>query len=112
MDAIALQNPTLKKKNQKIKNISKKENGNYYMFELAYQLKEASVAEASATPPTTGTSEATIQGVGICQKNVCKNCRKSIKKTVKQSNEDRVLTSPRNIADKTTEKNGSIALIV
>ena len=33
-----------------------------------YQLKEASVADASATPPTIGTREATTHGVGICNK--------------------------------------------
>lgn len=49
------------------------------------QLKEASVIDASPTPPTIGIREATTQGVGI---------------------------SPRNIAERTTEKNGSMALIV
>lgn len=49
------------------------------------QLKEASVADASATPPTIGRREESTQIVG---------------------------NSPRNIAERTTEKKGSIALIV
>jgi len=32
----------------------------------SYQLKEASVIDASATPPTIGTSEPITQGVGLC----------------------------------------------
>ena len=49
------------------------------------QLKEASVIDANATPPTTGTREDTIQGDG---------------------------RSARNSAERSTVKNGSIALIV
>lgn len=31
----------------------------------SYQLKEASVADANATPPTIGRMDATTQGVGV-----------------------------------------------
>jgi hypothetical protein len=34
----------------------------------SYQLNEASVTDASATPPTIGRREPTTQGVGICHK--------------------------------------------
>lgn len=43
-----------------------------------YQLKEASVADASATPPTTGTREPTTHAVGFCWKT---NVNKPIKIT-------------------------------
>jgi len=49
------------------------------------QLKEASVRDAKATPPTMGTRDNTTQGVG---------------------------NSPRKIAERRTEKKGSMALIV
>jgi hypothetical protein len=34
---------------------------------LSYQLKEASVRDASATPPTIGRRDITTQGVGNCK---------------------------------------------
>lgn len=37
-----------------------------YAFGSPHQLKEASVNDASATPPTIGTREETTQGVGVC----------------------------------------------
>jgi len=38
-----------------------------------YQLKEASVADANATPPTIGTREPTTHAVGACKKIKVKN---------------------------------------
>jgi hypothetical protein len=52
---------------------------------VTYQLKEASVRDANATPPTIGRSESITQTVG---------------------------NSPRKIAERRTEKKGSIALMV
>lgn len=38
----------------------------YIKKRVVYQLKEASVNDASATPPTIGKREETIQKLGIC----------------------------------------------
>jgi hypothetical protein len=36
-------------------------------MKISYQLKDASVTDASATPPTIGKREATTHGVGVCR---------------------------------------------
>ena len=40
---------------------------------VSYQLKDASLNDANATPPTTGMREETIQKVGHCKHEIVKN---------------------------------------
>lgn len=84
---------------------------------VTYQLKDASVRDANATPPTIGRREDTTQIVGSCHTNTQ---YKKTKKFLKIQNmllsqhlyRDEKITSPRKIAERITEKKGSIALMV
>lgn len=95
-----------------------------------HQLKETSVIDASITPPTIGTRELKTHSVGICSVkmncilvtyrsqstyiidnfHICILINRIRKNAWKQIN--RKQTSPRNVVDSITVKNGSIALIV
>lgn len=44
----------------------------------AYQLKEASVKDAKATPPTIGAREKTIHGLGLCNNIILTNIKMHI----------------------------------
>lgn len=81
LEAIALQNPALfnttkayKNSNEQIFSFHTMQHPFFttYRWKItwrkSYQLKEASVTDARATPPTIGTREPITQGVGLCQK--------------------------------------------
>jgi hypothetical protein len=90
---------------------------------ISYQLKEASVRDASATPPTIGRRDITTQGVGNCEFQLSGTKQESRRllsyyidscTTIWQhcQADHGIITSPRKIAERRTEKKGSMALIV
>jgi hypothetical protein len=78
---------------------------------LSYQLKEASVRDASATPPTIGRRDITTQGVGNCKFHLS-GAKHESRRILAQCQAENGITSPRKMAERRTEKKGSIALIV